>query len=513
MSWVSGRFTVSSGGGSGVAVTGLGITPKGVILFTPFHGTTQTDLTKSVDLNFGFGASDGTREIAFSVNSLDNEPTSDTERIILDTCALYVTSSGSAVMQLSGLAFSSGQFAYDIDTAPAANTYVYYLATDEDFECGLDTHPASTGTEDTNLNTVFTPTGLILFGVASGSTTKNSAIAGNEFFLSFTDGTNEGIVVINDEDNVTTSNCARLCNSGSMVGFISPTSGGNLTSTVATFSSFASQKFTLNYSAVEGTAANFGYIAFGGQVDVVTSTEPTTGDGTENIPTAFTPEVIFGISGKAALSATSSAYINNVIGLSNGSTDYINYLESFDNWADSYCGKGQNSTKFLHYDSLAPATQGDATCSFSSNNIALAWTNTDSTGRQAVILALAETVIPSESPSQSPSESASESPSYSESASESASQSPSISESASYSGSASESASESASQSPSTSESASESASYSGSASESASESASISESASASASESASESVSPSASGAAGGGGASIFGGTIISG
>ncbi len=291
-----GSFTKKTDGTGTQEITGIGFTPKALILFSA--QTVSTEDTIAVDLEQCIGFSDGTTEKCIWTGSEDGVGTSDADRIgvsakILNIRNINSGTSGALLAECDLDSFDADGFTLDWTTNNATAFHIKFIAIGGDNITGVDVGSfvgkTSTGTQNvpTSLNTAD-----FVMLLAPNLVSEDSLTTGNAITIGMaTSGTDEGLTSVTSQNGVTTTDTSRYQRINNII--TSRSTGNGAVADEASFDGFTSSGFDLDWTTASGTARTYYFITIkGGQWEVGNDTTKTT-TGTQAYTTAFQPKGLF----------------------------------------------------------------------------------------------------------------------------------------------------------------------------------------------------------------------------
>ena len=320
-----GTFTKKTDGTGTQEITGVGFTPKALILFS--SQTTSTEDTIAVDLEAAFGFSDGTTEKCIWTGSEDGVGTSDADRIgvsakILNIRNINSGTSGALLAECDLDSFDADGFTLDWTTNDATAFHIKYIAIGGDDVTGVDvgsfTGRTSVGTQNvaTSLNTAD-----FVMLLAPNLATEDSLTSGNAITIGMaTSGTDEGLSNITSLNGVTTTDTNRYLRINNVIS--NHTTSGGAVQDEASFDGFTSSGFDLDWTTkTGGTGRTYYYLTIkGGNWEVGNGTTKTS-TGTQAYTTAFQPKGLFQFSMNNVVATTVQSNAIMMIGASDGTDD------------------------------------------------------------------------------------------------------------------------------------------------------------------------------------------------
>lgn len=371
------------------AITGVGFTPKALILFC--SNTTAND-TLGDGMNFAMGVSDGTDERSIWFASQDAFATADCDRYANTTKALCLRGSGSSALlaEADVKTFDSDGFTLTWTTNNAVANIIKYVAIGGD-DLSVDvfefTQKTSTGSQSvaTGLNTADF---VMLFGI--GNTAKDSTVVHANCSIGMATGpSNEGAMSSFSRNAVGTSQDARYQRTSRV--YVHTTDSA--VTSEAEFTNFTTTGFDLNYISSDGSArAIFGLTIKGGQWEVGSGlTKAST--GTQAYTTSFNPTglIQFGVGNTA--STSKADHFGLMLGSSSGNSGDVGASVTDENGVgttDSY--KKSSSTYLMDILSTADGSVLDRASvdSFNSTDFTLNFETADATQREFIWAVLKE---------------------------------------------------------------------------------------------------------------------------
>jgi hypothetical protein len=264
-----------------VVVNDVGFQPK--FIFFWWNGRVDTtDASGRATHQRGFGAATSATDRRYATSlSQDAQPAMLTNTMQGNAACIGITTTADAIDGLMDLqSMDAGGFTLVIDDAFTASYRIHYIAiggTDlTDVTTGQFTGNAAAGSQDvTSLS--FQPDGIIFFGTAQASA-NNTVRADSRILLGAADATNQYVWTGGSNDGAAASQSMSYCLSGECI--------ANLISAVtsienrATFTSFLSNGFRINWAEVTTGSLVYFFVAFkGGSFkfgDLLTQTDTST---------------------------------------------------------------------------------------------------------------------------------------------------------------------------------------------------------------------------------------------
>ena len=389
-----GTFTkITSAAPVDQAITGVGFTPKALILFST--QSTSED-TAAGGQAFAMGASDGTDERSIWAGSADAVSVSDANRYANDAKVVCLRSpnSGGALQAEADLkSFDADGFTLTWTTNDANAFTIKYIAIGGDnisadvFEFTQKTATGSQSVTTGLANADF----VMLFSI--GNTSKNSLITSALATIGMATGpSNEGAACIVSNDNVGTSATHRFQRTD-RVHLVATSDSPQTTQAQAEFTGFTATGFDLNYLNADALArVIFGLTIKGGGWEIGNGlTKASTGN--QAYTTSFKPVGLlqFGVGNAATTLVTGNAKL--AFGASSGSLQdegVVSTDEDLQGVTDSF---GKSSSTYLM--DIINQTDGSvidraSLDSFNATDFTLNFNDADATQRQFIWAVLEE---------------------------------------------------------------------------------------------------------------------------
>ena len=327
----AGAFNIGTGAATTtVAVTGVGFTPKVVLLF--WSGTTTSGnltVSNTLDIHSGFGVAISSSERRANVNSVDDasNPVASACSTNDDCCIVMMsggttTTAGKADVQ----SMDADGFTLVIDEQFGLDLRIHYLALAHAsmlVKLGTFAVAGATGAQTvSSIGLGGTPTGLILFGFRT-----NTAVTSLNGPIGVTDGTNAW-AFDQEQTNGTGAGGSQACHylrSGEVVGIMSAGSPSVINNR-ATFTSFGSDQFTINWTERNNTE-NMHYLAIGG-IDVACGASDSLVDNFTISGLSFAPSAVLLLTGAVGLSSADvvSIHATRSIGVATSTTNRFAHM-------------------------------------------------------------------------------------------------------------------------------------------------------------------------------------------
>ncbi len=388
MSFFAGSFTTNTVTGN-QAITGVGFTPVAVYFFLGAQTATGTVTGAIVGIG---AATSSTQHSAVSGASLDAvDPINCDSRFVTDSC-FQVFNNASVLVGADFVSFDGDGFTIDITTAAAAGRLISFICfggTGVEAYAGNYLGPTTTGTVS-KTDPGFLPTAILFWGM-------NSSATGNMVDINIGWGATSGAgeefnVGLFDDDGVTTSDNRRRVNTTKCVSF-----GVTTVAEAADLSSFDATGFTLDYTAQDGNARRWGYLALKGvEAQTKEFTQHTSNANLAVTGIGFEPECLL----VTHIGSTSNdASVDDIvagIGAATSTTARSALCISLDDAAGAaVCDRRYVTDKIVTI--LTPPTPtlaGEADLvTFDSDGFTLAWTSVDGTARKMFGIAFRKTAV------------------------------------------------------------------------------------------------------------------------
>jgi hypothetical protein len=262
-----GNFSVTSAGSTPATqdVTGVGFQPTAYMLFGIGLGATSS---LTANANFHIGAADGSRQWAQATADEDNVPTSLGASTFSGSEVLRIIEPTTQAIdaQAAHSSFLSDGFQINITNRPAADTTVFYVATQSTgVYVGHDTAPVTNTTKNSSAQD---PDGVLFATVCqSADDTTTTTVAGSGNGVSSVEigamtSAAQGMAGTYSDDAAGTAVCSKRHATADVMFMGNP---GNPAATMGTaaYSALGTTDFTLSWSSTNGTAHRFGYMSFG----------------------------------------------------------------------------------------------------------------------------------------------------------------------------------------------------------------------------------------------------------
>lgn len=346
-----GTFTIPQGTTGNQSVTLVGFQPELVEVFSVLANSASQDHG-----HFFYGAAvSATKRWCYSTTSQDNVGDSDAHRGFTNTAFMRrgAQNGGAVVFEADFVSMDTDGFTYNIsDDEPSAGvvvTYIAYAGTDINFDVGsidLATSPASQPFTGVG----FQPKALKFVGGING--TASTIQAGGGAFCGFTDGTNQYVNFICDEDGQNFSDVSEYSSLNACIA-MALDNDSTAIDYEASITSMNADGFTLNVSNLPAAITKLGYIAYGGSalsVEVGKGTARTGSPGNEAYTTTIEPKFLFIIHQTAPAGEFGTLQENNGqfhVGASDGTAGRSSGYTSQDNQNNSNVFRHAESRVYL----------------------------------------------------------------------------------------------------------------------------------------------------------------------
>lgn len=357
-----------------------GASPKVVILWSSMM-TADGQATTNV---FGLGFCTAAAQVAVAMYGQDAQGTSNTNRRCTnDACATFAGGAGTVTMEAAYSSFGANQFVINWTTNTlGANYKVNFLALGgDDLASALIKEiasPTSTGSV-AYTGVGFQPTALLAITAISTAADATNDVAALGLGM-WTDGAHASIGNWS-HDNQDTTDAERLHLVDHLLAV--PLVGANYLSCIVTAT--GADGFTLNWDTVRPEARYCWVLCLSGPtVAVVSDTEATT-DTTRNTALGITAKCGLLVSSMATASASVAGDARIDVGALDSDSPINTINSGFvdqDAQGTSVADRHQDSDATLTLYDHANAVVGVGVGSWSTTNLALAWTSTDGTARR-----------------------------------------------------------------------------------------------------------------------------------
>ena len=229
----------------------------------------NTELSNIFDnASVGTGcAVSSTKRWAMSVGMTNNVDTMNSFKVHSNTNCLYMLHPSTGVIMYSAdfSAWITDGFRLNWTDAPTPNNLVfsYLVINGGTWDCGNFTSPTTpTNNVDTAVSVSSKPIRGLLINSVSASA-YDSILSDAVFAIGATDGTNTSSIGIIDEDNQAISDSYRINNTTNIIRAL--TANGAALDT-ATFDSFTTNNFRLDYSAAAAGTKTYGWVVVAGEI-------------------------------------------------------------------------------------------------------------------------------------------------------------------------------------------------------------------------------------------------------
>ena len=264
-----GSFVKQAGTGA-QAVTGVGFTPKAVLLFGVNH--TSRDFTDGLESTFGL--TDGAFSVSLTALSQDNAGTTDVHRAYAEGYVfLSISATGTVLSRAAHVSFDADGFTVTWDTNDGAATIINYVAFGgDDLEAKVGVFDTATSTGAQAVTGIgFRPTAVLCVGAWNTATSETSDFFTTSLQWMAMSAANASVIAggacnVTSEDNAAAANTSRYQRTDkAMSGLRSGISGG--VGTVyfdASPTSFDADGFTVTWTAADPTTIGRYYLALRG---------------------------------------------------------------------------------------------------------------------------------------------------------------------------------------------------------------------------------------------------------
>jgi len=393
-----GQFAKSTGGApASQAVTGVGFTPKVLIMWT--EGRTSNG-SFAADLQWALGwavSSSAFRSMAMA--SQDAQASSVCNKRIASKALTILSAAGALVAECDLTSFDSDGWTLSWTTNDANATIIHYIALGgADISAGLINwqSPTSTGNHS-KTGAGVAPTFVFSMGVGASNTGPPSTTAGIRQFLGAMTGSGEWSIALNSQDNQATTNTARRQITDGHTLDISNT--GSVTER-SNRVSLDADGFTLNLTTAPSTANHRFSLCIALKNAVCGSVNKSTGgapvDQTLISGLSFSP-VVYGIASwqEAVIAATTD---DNRLGFgaSDGTREESGATNDDDAQADSTTDAISSTTKvYVKSNNEPPTVQAEADhTTLDPGGVTVTWSTNDAAATQLCVFGFGGVTTP-----------------------------------------------------------------------------------------------------------------------
>jgi hypothetical protein len=391
-----GSFAKSGATGSQVVTHTLGQAPKAVILWT----SGKTNESASAGFSFGFGVSDGTTEVATSMEAGNGVTTSTSARHMANKVITLVNANQSTRAEADLTSWNASSFTLSWTTNESSAYVVHYLAIGgPQVSAKVVTWQAPASPGNRVVNTVgFRPEAVLHFNAGGAFTTAPPFATGNAVFgMGAMDrGGGQWSSMVGDTANAKPSTASRAQKTDSAI-FTTTDAPSLAVTKEATFVSMDSAGFTVNFTA-NGSSSNqtqifslalAGLRAKAGSFSKSTAAQPASQSITSP---GFRPGVVLFSSyqSTAQTAAVSIPHTRLGIGASDGPHEGCSALASADNVSPTNVdGIDKTSKVFIKMDNATMNVDAEADMtSLDATGFTLNWTRNDAVPTQIGFVAL-----------------------------------------------------------------------------------------------------------------------------
>lgn len=373
------------------SVTGIGFTPKALILFT--HGSASADDAIGTQSAISMGFSDGTTSKSIWSGSKDAVATSDANRYASSSEILITRSvTGGAAANAADLkSLDADGFTLTWTTNSASATIIKYIAIAGDDIEGVDVGSFTTPVSTTGVQNVSTSlnTADFVMLLSNINITEDTTNANSWNVIGVASGTsNQGVCSIFSDDNQATSNTSRYQRTNNIYAY---QTSGALINDEASFNGFTASGFDLNWSTSDSSARTVYYLTIkGGSWEVGNGTTPTT-ISTKAFTTSFEPKGIGMFSHNDISNPGVRANALLSIGASDGTNNTNISLRDTDNLTTTDSARASSSTKSLRIITTSAIDLEADLDSFNATDFTLNFTNVAGTAREFIWFAAGDT--------------------------------------------------------------------------------------------------------------------------
>jgi len=372
------------------AVTGVGFTPKALILWGSAANTAGFIDTMSFGMGFSTGTSNRKAMAAASDDSAGVANSNSGARYA--DLAITILSSGTPTVgaEADFVSFGADGFTLNWTTAAAGKDYViHYIAIGgagvTNAKASVFTASASTGAQAVT-GVGFQPDCVLLMGTESTALGNKGPGAEASFALGMAVSSSQrGTSALGERDAQATTNVGvRQSAAQVLYGLVA----GAGTATAGDFTSMDADGFTVNWSIA--AAQEVVYLALKGGSYFVGSDSQKTSTGTQaKTGVGFTPKAVLFSSFNRTTSATAdSTFLLYSVGATDGTASGGVWVGSVDNVGTPNTQSASYAT-VLQMNAVGSTTNAEAAFSaFGADGYTLNWTTADATAREIIFLAM-----------------------------------------------------------------------------------------------------------------------------
>jgi hypothetical protein len=393
-----GSFPRATGTGA-QAVTGVGFTPKALILWS----ANRTSDGLGDGFVSVFGITDGTFSVSLTTLSDDNVGTTEVQRSLQRTRLYHTVSNvGTLTARATLDSFDADGFSLDWDTNDGVASVINYLAIGGDASVKAGVFNSDTATGPQNITGVgFTPSAVLCWAAWTTATSETSNFNSFPNVSWMTSATTGGGAAITSEGGAAAANTTRYQRSTKAVLGVRSGISGNPGAVYfeADPVSFDADGFTVNWTTNTTPSVSVYYLALAG-VDAVcgTFTTPAATGAQAITGLSITPSCVLALTVSATAHATPQSDSRFWLGASDGTTTRGAF------WGDNDAADPTEAVGGTIDDRLivcaTPAATGasstiDAAAALTSldaGGFMLDWAAADATAREVLYLALGVTI-------------------------------------------------------------------------------------------------------------------------
>ena len=387
-SYKVGSFTKSTATGSQVIAHGLGVAPSAIIFWTE----ARTSTTFAVNFRFGFGMTDGTTNVAFSMSSENGVTTSTASRRIASTVITIVQWDGTLVAEATFTSWNATNLTINWTTNDTNADVIHFIAIGG---AGVSaklinwTSPTSTGNYSVT-GIGFQPDFVLHAYGGNGLTgaPPTTGTAGSFGIGAMTKSGSQWANHVDSANSASPTNTTRYESTSESIVMAS----SQAINKQASFVSMDSSGFTLDWTTTSALASQIISLALKGINASVGSFNKTTGVATaaQSIGgVGFTPGLVLLTSVQNTTQSTPQTQTYFGIGASDGTNQGSTALYDANNVSTSNVGDIDNTTNiFMKVNNSTPTLNAEAGLTgMNSNGFALNWTTNDAVATEILYLA------------------------------------------------------------------------------------------------------------------------------
>lgn len=392
MDFKKGTFAAATGTGN-QTISGLGFTPKGLIIWTSYQ--TAAGFTDTQGSLFQIGLADGTRQNSSYGRSDDNTSPNDCDQTRSTTQICLIRSGAGATIRAGTLSsFASGEFVINWSTVDAVAAIFHYVVVGgAEISVAVDALEADSSNGFVTTAVTFLPKAVFfVHAIAAGDfcSFPNIGWMARHEDNTIGQGANYNVV----EDAQATSDVWRYQRTNRCANIGS-------TSTGAVFNDFSYNQLGLGFDTfTSNTTVFLHFLAIGGIRAFATSLLQPAATGNQAITgSGFTPKGLFVASVGQTAQTTVQTEARESLGAGDGTAQGWEFCGALDAVNPSVAVGGHNASNIVVMatpNATGASTTTEAQASLSSldsNGFTLNWGTADATAREVIVLALGNAAV------------------------------------------------------------------------------------------------------------------------